>query len=102
MALETQPSRLCLVPQGAGYPVAGRGRSDRRISDCYLLQKNISGVVFWRIGLAHGSVAYLLARRLPLVSALVAAISHIAFDAAHYCLDCEHYPYLLHVALERT
>ena len=52
--------------------------------------------------MANGSISFVLARRLPMVSSLAPAICDIDLDAADHRLDCEHYPHLRYVALAHT
>ena len=59
-------------------------------------------VVSRHICVANGSVSFVRSRRIPVVSALAAAIPEIALDIAADGLDCEHYPYLHHVAFARA
>ena len=59
-------------------------------------------MVSGHICLANGSISGMRSGRIPMVSSLAAAISEIALDAAAHRLDCEHYPYLHHVALAYT
>ena len=90
------------LDQSGASAVAGWAGSARRISDCNLAEKRSAGVVSGPICLANGSISFVRARRIPVVSSLAAAISDVGLDAADHHLDCEHYPDLRHVALART
>jgi|SRR5579862_6119478 len=60
----------------------------------------VSGDIFLRgICVAHGSVSFVRARHIPLVSSLAAAIFNGALDAAARCLDGVHYPNIRPMAL---
>jgi hypothetical protein len=59
-------------------------------------------VVTGHICVANGRISFVRTRRIPMVSFVAAAISEIAIDAAAHRLDCEHFPYLRHVALAHT
>ena len=52
--------------------------------------------------MAHGSIPFVRARRIPVVSSLAAAISDVDFDPAAHRLDCEHCSYLRTMAPART
>jgi hypothetical protein len=52
--------------------------------------------------MANGSISFVRAGRIPMVSSLAAAISDVGLDAADHPLDGEHYPHLRHVALAHT
>lgn len=55
----------------------------------------VSGIIC----LADGSISFVRAGRIPMVSSLAAAISVVGLDIADHRMDCEHYPHLRHVAL---
>jgi hypothetical protein len=55
-----------------------------------------------RICVAHGSISFVRARRIPMVSSVAAAISVFGLDSADHHLDCAYYPHLRDVALPHT
>ena len=59
-------------------------------------------MVFGRICLADGSIAFMCTCRISMVPALAAAVPAVGLDAADHHLDGEHYPYLLRLASART
>jgi hypothetical protein len=67
-----------------------------------MAKKRTARVVAGHICLANGSISLVRARRIPLVSALAAAISDIGLDHGSHRLDGEHYPGICPVALART
>ena len=52
--------------------------------------------------MANGSISFVRACRIPMVSSLAAAISDVGLDDADHCLDGEHYPDLRQLAFAHT
>ena len=73
-------------------------RGARGISDCKLVAKDSTRVLSRSICLADGSDAFVRPRRIPLVSALAAAISDVALESADDRVEREYYPHLCNVA----
>ena len=59
-------------------------------------------MVFGRVCLANGSIAFVCTGCISMVHAVAAAVPAIGLDAADHHLDIKHYPYLLCLALAHT
>ena len=59
-------------------------------------------MVFRRICLANGGIAFVRTGCVPMVPALDAAVPEVGLDTAYHHVDGEHYPYILRLAPARA
>jgi len=74
-------------------------RAARGAADCGLATKKKARIFTGLICLANGSNSFVRARRISLVSAVVAPISDVSLDAADHGVECERHPGIRAMAL---
>ena len=89
---------VCNARARSGSAARSWASGARRHPHRNLAENQGRGMVFGRICLADGGIAFMCTSRISMVPALAAAVPAICLDAADYHLDREHNPHLLRLA----
>ena len=92
------PSGVCNTRASGGSAACSCTRRTRRFPNRNPIEKRISGIVFGRICLADGGIAFVRTGRVSVVPAMDVAVSSVTLHAADHHLDGEHLPHLCRLA----